>query len=154
MKKVILLLVAVFSLGMAVNAQNAIGVRGAFGSGNGAEISYMHGLGANRLELDLGWYTYSDWGGYVNLTGIYQWKGELGSNFGWYAGVGANIGFWMDKHGNDGNLGLGLDCQAGLEYNFQALPLQVTLDARPQWDFLGHSNGFGYLLALGLRYRF
>lgn len=154
MKKIVLVLVAVFSMGMA-NAQiQDLGVRGAFGSGAGAELSTMWGLGGNRLELDLGWVSGPHWG-YANLTGVYQWTWALGSDFGWYAGLGANVGLYNgsnDEHYKDG-LGLGFVAQIGLEFNPSAIPFQFTLDARPQWDVIGHS-GFGYGLALGIRYRF
>ena len=156
MKKIVLVLVAVFSMGMA-NAQiQDLGVRGAFGSGAGAELSTMWGLGGNRLELDLGWTTApnNNWS-YINLTGVYQWTWALGSDFGWYAGIGANVGLYSgsnDEHYKDG-LGLGFVAQIGLEFNPSAIPFQFTLDARPQWDVIGHS-GFGYGLALGIRYRF
>lgn len=154
MKKIVLVLVAVFSMGMA-NAQiQDLGVRGAFGSGAGAELSTMWGLGGNRLELDLGWVSGPHWG-YANLTGVYQWTWALGSDFGWYAGLGANVGLYNgsnDEHYKDG-LGLGFVAQIGLEFNPSAIPFQFTLDARPQWDVIGHS-GFGYGLAFGIRYRF
>ena len=154
MKKIVLVLVAVFSMGMA-NAQiQDLGVRGAFGSGAGAELSTMWGLGGNRLELDLGWVSGPHWG-YANLTGVYQWTWALGSDFGWYAGLGANVGLYNgsnDEHYKDG-LGLGFVAQIGLEFNPSAIPFQFTLDARPQWDVIGHS-GFGYGLALGIRHRF
>jgi len=149
MKKIFLALVAVFALSTTISAQNAIGIRGAFGSSHGAELSFQHGLGENRLELDLGWASHDEWA-YYNLSGIYQWTGTISGDFGWYAGIGANIGYWANY---DDALGLGVLLQAGLEYNF-SFPLQVTLDVRPQWDFLGASSGFGYGLALGLRYRF
>lgn len=155
MKKVMLLLVAVFGLTFAVNAQNWIGVRGAFGSSAGAELSYQHGFNANnRLELDLGWNTHKVHDvayGYYNLSAVYQWMGGIVDNLGWFAGIGANAGFWNGY--NDGNFGLGFLAQAGLEYNFQAVPFQITLDFRPQWDVLGAATGFGYAGALGLRYR-
>jgi len=151
MKKVLLILVAVLGLTFTMNAQNWIGVRGAFGSSSGAELSWQHNLGNNRMELDLGWNTH-DHHGYYNLSGIYQWTGDFAKNFGWFAGVGANVGYW-DGYDHD-NLGLGVLAQAGLEYNFQAVPFQITLDARPQWDVLGAASGFGYGVALGIRYRF
>lgn len=154
MKKIVLVLVAVFSMGMA-NAQiQDLGVRGAFGSGAGVELSTMWGLGGNRLEADLGWVSGPHWG-YANLTGVYQWTWALGSDFGWYAGLGANVGLYNgsnDEHYKDG-LGLGFVAQIGLEFNPSAIPFQFTLDARPQWNVIGHS-GFGYGLAFGIRYRF
>ena len=63
-----------------------------------------------------------------------------------------DAGFWNGYE--ESNLGLGFLAQAGLEYNFQAIPFQITLDARPQWDVLGAASGFGYGIALGIRYRF
>lgn len=152
MKKVLLILVAVIGLGFTANAQNWIGVRGAFGSSYGAELSFQHGFNANnRLELDLGWNRHSTYG-YTNLSAIYQWMGTFVDNFGWFAGVGANAGLWSGY--NNGSIGLGFLAQAGLEYNFQAVPFQITLDFRPQWDVLGAASGFGYAGALGIRYRF
>lgn len=150
MKKVMFLLVAVFGLSFALNAQNWIGVRGVLGSSSGAELSWQHGLGNNRMELDFGWATH-DSHGYYNLTGIYQWTGGIVNNLGWFAGVGANVGYW-DGYDSK-NLGLGVLAQAGLEYNFN-IPIQLTLDARPQWDIIGAASGFGYGVAFGIRYRF
>ena len=152
MKKVILIMVAVLGLGFAANAQNWIGSRGAFGSSSGAELSYQHGFNPNnRLELDLGWNTHNHYS-YFNLSAIYQWTGGIVENFGWFAGLGANAGLWSGY--SESSIGLGFLAQAGLEYNFQAVPIQITLDARPQWDVLGAASGFGYGIALGIRYRF
>ncbi|MCR5822245.1 MAG: hypothetical protein K6F85_04945 [Bacteroidales bacterium] len=153
MKKVIIAIVAIFALGTA-NAQiQDLGIRGAFGSGAGAELSAMWGLGGNRLETDLGWSGGNHWS-YINLSGVYQWTWELGGDFGWFAGVGANVGIYSsDVEGYDSGLGLGVLGQIGLEFNPSAIPFQFTLDFRPQWDFVGHS-GFGYAGALGIRYRF
>ena len=150
-----LLLVAVFGLAFAANAQNWIGVRGAFGSSNRAELSWQHGFNANnRMEFDLGWATYKATDNhnysYFNLTGIHQWTGGIVGNLGWFAGLGANVGFW---NSTDKSFGLGFLAQAGLEYNFN-IPIQLTLDARPQWDIIGAATGFGYGVALGIRYRF
>lgn len=152
MKKVFVLLFAVVALSFAGNAQNALGVRGAFGNSTAAELSYQHGLGsANRLELDLGWHNYEKWGSYINLTGIYQWNFNITGGLGWYAGLGANVGLFTGRDEN--NFGVGFDAQIGLEYKF-AFPLQVSIDFRPQWDLLGAASGFGYGVALGLRYCF
>jgi hypothetical protein len=155
MKKILLTVVAIFAMSTMANAQiKDLGVRGAFGAGAGAELSAMWDcglLGANRLETDLGWAGNKDWG-YINLTGIVQWTGDLGSNFGWFAGVGANLGLYNGNDADYDGFGLGLAAQVGLEYNF-SIPIQLTLDFRPGWSFIGHS-GFGYGVALGIRYRF
>lgn len=153
MKKLFIAIVAVFAMSTVASAQiQDLGVRGAFGSGYGAELSAMWGLGGNRLETDLGWASGSSWN-YINLTGIYQWTWELGGDFGWFAGVGANVGLYTGDGVSD-NLGLGVAAQIGLEFNPSAIPFQFTLDFRPQWDILGAHSGFGYGGALGIRYRF
>ncbi len=154
MKKIIIALVAVFAMGTA-NAQiQDLGVRGAFGDGFGGELSAMWGMGGNRLETDLGWAGGKHWS-YVNLNCVYQWTWDLAGDFGWFAGVGANLGLYTSDGAAEYNSGLGLGvlAQIGLEFNPSAIPFQFTLDARPQWDFIGHS-GFGYGVALGIRYRF
>ena len=150
MKKIIIAIVAVFAMSTAANAQiQDLGLRGGWGDGWNGEISAMWGLGGNRLETDLGM---SSNGHYINLTGIYQWTWDLGSDFGLFAGVGANVGLWNGT-ANDG-LGLGVDVQIGLEFTPSAIPFQFTLDFRPQWDFMGNHNGFGPAGAFGIRYRF
>ncbi len=153
MKKIIIAIVAVFAMSTAANAQiQDLGVRGAFGSGAGAELSAMWGLGGNRLETDLGWAGGQNWS-YMNLTCVYQWTWKLGGDFGWFAGAGANLGIYSGSATN-GGLGLGVCGQIGLEFNPSAIPFQFTLDFRPQWNVIGYNSGFGYAAALGIRYRF
>ena len=152
MKKVFLLLVAVVTLGFAANAQNAIGIRGGFGSSTSAELSYMQGLGGNRLELDLGLNFLNDGDNPFHLAGIYQWTGNITGNLGWYAGIGAVVKY-CPNHG----LGLAVAGQIGLEYDLKSIPFQITADFRPAWDFLSDANcgaGFGWGGALGIRYTF
>ena len=75
MKKIFVVLVAVFALGFAANAQDAIGVRFGGGTGYDAEFSYQKALGSNRLELDLG--ARLPEFNFFYLAGIYQWKGQI-----------------------------------------------------------------------------
>ena len=151
MKKIIIAIVAVFAMGTMASAQiQDLGVRIGGGQGYGAELSTMWSFG-NRVELDLGWGSHD---GYTDfsLTGIYQWQGELGSGFGWFAGVGARIAYW-DGY-SDGNIALALAGQAGLEYNFSAIPIQLTLDIRPAFYLLPDTYFHWGDIALGIRYRF
>ena len=150
MKKVLITLFAVMALSFAAKAQsNAIGIRGGYGA---AEISYQHALSAaNRLEFDLGWWGGKDWTTF-NLVGTYQWTGNITGILGWFAGPGAQVRLYKGKVDNK-PFGIGIGGQAGLELDFN-IPLQLTLDARPMWHFLGYYSGFGADVALGLRYRF
>lgn len=150
MKKVIAIFLSVLGFAFASIAQNgAIGVR--LGGGNAlynAEISGQIPVGNNRIELDLGF----SGNEYINLAGIYQWTGPIAGNFGWYVGPGVNLGFCI-HHG----FGIAAILQGGFEYDFSSIPLQLTLDARPSWDFIRREGcvykGFGWGVALGVRYR-
>lgn len=158
MKKFIIALVAVFALGTTAMAQSAIGLRLGGGVGYGAEISGMIGVNgdcmskAQRVELDLGWSGYHH-GNYLNLSGAYQWQWNIVKGFGWFVGPGLNLGFWTGHADDfDGGFGLAVGGQIGLEYDFD-FPLQLTVDFRPMWSFLGY-GGFWGGGALGVRYRF
>ena len=156
MKKLFLVLVAVMGMAFAANAQdNAIGLRFGGGSSYGAEISYQTALGANRLELDLG----AQLNNFDNLVpnffylaGIYQFTGGINDWLGWYAGPGVKASYCVNHH-----FGIALAAQAGLEANFANLPLQFTVDVRPEYEFLLPKeciNSFNWAAALGVRYKF
>ena len=157
MKKIIIAIVAVFAMSAAASAQfSGVGVRLGGGQGYGAELSTMWNFG-NRVEIDLGWGNGDNHTDFT-LTGIYQWQGELGSGFGWFAGAGARLAMWTwDLPGNDGaDFALAIAGQVGLEYNFDAIPFQLTLDIRPQfWVLPDMEDRFQWGdIALGIRYRF
>lgn len=154
MKKLFIALVAVFTLGTA-NAQiQDLGVRLGGGQGFGAELSAMWGMGGNRLETDLGWHSDDGFTG-IEFAGIYQWKGDIGSGFNWFAGVGARLAMWSyDVAGKDDDFALALAGQAGIEYNFDAIPIQLTLDIRPCFWLIPDTDFHWGDIALGIRYRF
>lgn len=153
MKKLLLVFVAVMGLAFAANAQhtgNAIGIR--FNGGShaiGGEISWQTPLAGNRLELDLGWANRD----FFSLTGIYEWCGPIGGQFGWFVGPGVNLGFCIN-HG----FGAAIVAEGGIEWNPPAVPLQFTLDLRPSFDFIKREdcayNGFAFGGGFGIRYRF
>ena len=149
MKKIFVVLVAVFALGFAANAQDAIGVRFGGGTGYDAEFSYQKALGSNRLELDLG--ARLPEFNFFYLAGIYQWKGQITDWLGWFAGPGAKVSY-CKNHG----VGVSVAGQIGLEANFDNFPFQLTLDIRPEYEFLLPKeciNSFNWALAFGIRYR-
>ncbi len=157
MKKIIIAIVAVFAMSTVASAQiQDLGVRLGGGQGYGAELSTMWGMGGNRLEADLGWAS-GDHHSSFSLTGVYQWTGEIGSGFGWFAGVGARLAMWSWDNGynnGDTDFALALAGQAGLEYNFDAIPIQITLDIRPAFYLIPETSFHWGDIALGLRYRF
>lgn len=155
MKKVFLALVAVVAIGTSTTfAQKAIGLRFGTGSLSGAEISYQQAMGGtNRLEGDLG-FSFGDHHSYISATGIYQWKWSIVNNLNWYAGPGATLGLYLSDV-SDGGIALGIGGQVGIEYDFSGhgVPLNVSIDARPMWNFINY-GGFYWGACLSVRYLF
>lgn len=150
MKKIILAMAILVAAAITAAAQpRAIGVRATWG----AELSYQHTLGEqNFLEVDLGW---GGANGFA-VAGMYDFIIGQESNFNFYAGPGAALGVYNYKDDNDNSksgLCLGIAGQLGMEYNFN-IPLSLSLDWRPVFNFIGNT-GFGWQsIALGIRYRF
>ena len=156
MKKVLLILVAVMGMAFAANAQsNALGLRFGGGSSYGAELSYQRDLASiNRLELDLGSnFTRDNFHlNFFYLAGIFQWKGNITDWLGWYAGPGAKVSYCVN-HG----VGLAVAGQVGVEAMLPSIPLQISLDIRPEYEFILPNeciNSFSWAIALGIRYKF
>ncbi len=153
MKK-LLLLVALISFGGFAVAQvnpNALGAR-LYGGGDfsGAELSFQKGLNdRNRLELDASFGFRSD-NSRVALFGIYHWVWNIVGGFNWYVGPGMSVMY--DTFDGNSYVNVGVGGQIGIEYDFRDLPITVSLDARPMWDFLGDVNGLGWGSALGIRF--
>lgn len=157
MKKIFIAIVAVFAFSTAANAQiQDLGVRFNAGDGYGAELSAMWGMGGNRVETDLGWST-GDYHTAISLTAIYQWTGNISGGLGWFAGVGGQLALWSWDYGygnNGSDFSLAVMGQLGLEYNFDAIPFQITLDWRPGFQILPETDPIYSAFALGIRYRF
>ena len=157
-------------IGLAFSAQaqdiskNALGLRLGDNDGFGGELSYQRGLSKNnRLELDLGWRNSKNVDA-IKLVGLYQWVWNIDGGFNWYAGVGGGIGSWSyngpgdpDPDGGTFLLAAG---DIGIEYNFKEVPIQLSLDFRPEFYFgdnrseFDDYDRFGPDVALGIRYRF
>lgn len=141
-------------------ADNAIGLRIGDSDGFGAEVSYQRALSSeNRLELDLGLRSGSDYNGF-KLAGIYQWVWNIDGGFNWYAGPGAGLGSYGYKDTIDGkrykeNQTFGFIAgDIGIEYIFD-IPLMLSLDFRPELAFGNdYNDNLDFDIALGIRYRF
>ena len=159
MKKLFLLAIAFIGFTALSNAQdfaeNALGLRLGDSDGFGAEISYQRALGGdnNRLELDLGWRSGNNFDGF-KLAGIYQWVWNLDGDFNWYAGVGGGLtsfsGTGNNSASSTGFFGAG---DVGVEYNFE-IPLQLSLDFRPEIGNNDFTDNAVFDIALGIRYQF
>lgn len=161
MKNKFLLLVVTLGFGLNVAAQeiskNAIGLRIGDNDGFGGEISFQRALGNNnRLELDLGIRSGNNYDGF-KLTGLYQWVWQLEGDFNWYAGAGGGIGNYSYELPtplkDESETFLFAAGNVGIEYDFD-IPIQLSLDVRPEIGFGDFRNDLDFDLALGVRYRF
>ena len=140
MKKIIMIAAMVIGFAVAASAQpKALGLR----VGYGAELSYQHNVGENFIEADLGLESFKNLG----IAATYNFNiAQFGEGFNFYAGPG--IGLGMGE-----TLSVGIAGQAGIEYNFAEAPVQLSLDVRPYFDFVGVGL-VGWYPHLGVRYRF
>lgn len=150
------IIAAMLALGLAVNAraQQAAGEKGQIEAGV-------------RLGLPLGItgrYFFTDrsaaegivalYNKTFSITGLYQYHWDLSAltvnGFGWYAGAGAHLGT-REIDGSQKFLA-GVDGIAGINYNFQTIPLNLSLDWKPAIHFGNSPNLADF--AVSARYRF
>jgi hypothetical protein len=157
MKKLIVTALVLIGSGFTAKSQeiskNVLGLRLGDNNGFGTEISYQRGLSDNnRIEANLGWRNNKSISAF-KLTGIYQWVWEIDNNFNWYAGAGAGLGSWSNSDSNGSFVYI--SGNVGIEYNFEEVPIQLSLDYRPEFGGHGYfNNNYGSDIAIGIRYKF
>lgn len=157
MKKLIFTLLAGIALLTAstnANAQdykNAIG--GRFGSANG--ISFKTGLSKGAMLELIGNFRSNNTYDYFNLTGLYEVYKPInnaqGLNF--YYGGGATIGSAKFK-GGDGEAYLSANGVLGLDYKFNDVPFNISLDWIPALRLTQGTGFYGGDVGLGVRFTF
>jgi hypothetical protein len=152
-----LMLPLVFLLGASqAHAQydNAVGLRLWYYPG----ITFKHHIsepGALEFILDTHF-------GAFNITGLYEHHFPLGpENLNLYVGGGAHVGYYRynpdrTKYWGQYNGGafLGIDGIVGIEYTFDAAPINLSLDWKPAFNVLGYRQFWGDGGALSVRYAF
>jgi len=151
MRKIGLLLIIVTAttFSFSQNYKTAIGIKGGY-PGYGS-LNAKHFLSSNTaIEGSVGGGANSLW-----LQGLYELNFSLEEGLNWYAGGGANLGFYSYKNPltNDrtSNMILGISGIVGLEYTFEDFPLNVALDTGPNIRLI-NSFGFGWGAGLAVRY--
>ena len=77
----------------------------------------------------------------------------------WYFGFGGHIGFW-DGHDvkwakdNRSYTVIGIDGILGMEYNFNEIPINLSIDWKPVFNIIGHSGFWGDSGGISIRYIF
>jgi hypothetical protein len=145
----IIVMCVVTTFSFSQNYKTAIGIKGGypgFGSLNG-----KHFLNSKTaIEGSVGGGANSLW-----LQGLYELNFSLEEGLNWYAGGGANVGFYSYKNPltNDrtSNMILGINGIVGIEYTFEDFPLNVALDTGPNIQVI-NSFGFGWGAGIAIRY--
>jgi hypothetical protein len=156
MKRIVL--IAFFVLGSItlISAQDyntGIGVRGGFANG----ITLKHFV-SNKTAFE--GIIASRWKGF-ELTGLIEFHARAFATerLNWYAGFGAHAGFWNGDNVKWGTPGVdysvfGLDGILGMEYNFAAVPFNISIDWKPAYNLWGYSGFWADGGALSVRYIF
>ena len=156
MKKALFVFLFIAGIAFASNGQDyktSLGLRAGVPYG----ITIKHFLSEqNAVEGILA----SRWNGFI-ITGLYEnehWTGEY-PGLNWFWGFGAHIGFW-DADNNPriesdytGSV-IGVDGIIGLEYTFDEIPLNLSLDLLPTINLIGSTGWGGINGALSIRYVF
>jgi len=156
MKKIgftMLLTLFAFLYANAQDYNTGIGLRGGLYNG----ITIKHFLSSNTaFEAILT----SRWKGVV-ATGVFEIHGRVFSaeRLNWYAGLGGHVGFWNGEYTNWGDTGksytvIGMDGILGLEYNFEQVPINISVDWKPTYNFYGYSGFWVDGGAISIRYIF
>jgi len=157
MKKIVLALtLALFCVAFA-NAQDyntGIGLRGGLYNG----LTIKHFIGSNSAVEGL---LSTRWSGFevTVLYELHKYRAFDVDRLNWYYGLGGHIGFYNGDHTTWGTLGttytvIGVDGILGLEYNFTELPINISVDWKPAFNFIGYSRFWPDGGALSIRYIF
>ena len=100
------------------------------------------------------------WGGF-GLTGLMEIHNETNqvANLKWYYGFGGHVAFWNDHPNNPWNGGesdgaIGVDGILGLEYTFDDIPLNLSIDWIPSINLIGDIGFADFQLGISARYTF
>jgi hypothetical protein len=154
MKKIILTLSLAICFVAVVNAQDyhtGIGLRGGYYYG----LTLKHFI-SERSALEA--LLQSRWSGF-EITGLYEVHNQAFNvdRLKWYYGGGAHIGSYDGANtgwGTGNYFIVGIDGILGIEYNFKEVPINLSLDWKPAFDFVGYSHFFYDGAAFSIRYIF
>lgn len=158
MKKTALILGMVTLISLSVTAQQydkAIGVRGGLFNG----VTYKQAISSSTYFEGLASFR---WNGFM-VTGLYEITKPIDSNapgLDWYYGFGAHVGFWDDTDSGPWDEGdfdgpmIGADGIIGMEYTFEEVPVNLSLDWKPAINLFGYDGFWSDNVALSIRYTF
>jgi len=167
MKKVISLVLFNLLLCVSLNAQeykNSVGVRAGIPLGfttmghSGVTIKHFFNK-TNAIEGIVSGYSF---GTSIAVTGLVQnehWTG-IYPGINWYWGMGAHMGYMDAKAATflpssfKGGGVMGLDAVLGVEYTFDEIPLNISVDIMPNLNLVGYVGPNFFVSGISARYVF
>lgn len=130
-------------------------------NGGAGAVTFKHFLNKGAAVEALGYF----WQRGGRLTGLYEFHWDIAGAPGlkWFVGPGVHIAFYNDKNYkyDDRRYGAsyttaGIDGIIGLDYKFNKIPLNLSIDWQPSFEFGNERyNGFGGEFAgVAARYTF
>lgn len=139
---------SLFYFGQTQSYKTVVGIKGGF-PGYGS-INLKHNLGGNKfIEAAMGGIGRKGYGNGFYLVGDFEINNPLKEGFLWYYGGGALIGF--SSYLNSGYFQFAPNAVAGLEYVFEDLPLNLSVETGP-YLFLSPNVNFVWGGGIALRY--
>jgi hypothetical protein len=156
MKKSFIILLFVLFTGLALDAQD-------YKTSLGLRVGYPYGFTIKHFMSEktaVEGILAGSYGGFV-ATVLFEnehWTGKY-PGLNWYWGLGAHAGFWdaaANKYVDPSYSGavIGIDGVIGLEYTFDEIPLNLSLDVLPTVNLLGDAGWGGIYGGLSVRYVF
>ncbi|MBE0663318.1 MAG: hypothetical protein IH597_12740 [Bacteroidales bacterium] len=156
MKSLGLILALIFAgciLSKAQDYNTGIGLRGGWFNG----ITVKHFIDDNKAIEAI---ASTRWGGYdfTALVEIHKPAFDVAWLY-WYFGVGGHIGFWDGSRVKWSTADkpykvLGVDAIFGMEYVFNDVPINLSLDWKPAFNLVGITGFWGDGGAFSIRYIF
>ena len=119
------------------NYVTAIGVK-VYPASGGAAVTLKHFINKGAALEALG----SFWERGGRITGLYEFHWDIPGAPGlkWYVGPGVHVSFYNGKYYNRNTYGgsyvaPGIDGVIGLDYKFSKIPLNLSADWQPSFDF-------------------
>lgn len=127
--------------------------------GDGGGISYKNFIHSGQALEGVGYF----WERGARFVGLYEFHNTIegAPGLSWYVGPGAHLGFYNDRYydgryydGNGSGSFVGIDGVLGLDYKFNEVPINLSLDWQPSFEFGDHRGFIGSWGGLGIRYTF
>jgi hypothetical protein len=159
MKSAVLLVLMTVIVSLSSFGQNyktAIGIKG--GWPYYGTVNLKHDFGGAYGEFRVGGYSHDIW-----IQALFEKNYGLDGGLEWYWGVGGHVGFWdygpgyhphwyRDYDGPYNGAYFGADGVIGLEYTFEAAPINLAVDFGPTINFFSGYSWVGWGGALAARF--